>query len=908
MSRVFLTVLAAVSSFPLLGFQASLPSRSALERRGLHHATIRGRFLSPGGEPIQGVRVQMNAGGVRALPLVDALSGADGGFEFRDLNSPYMPDLRWYPPEEWLRGGMPLSAESGSDYDTGAIRLQPNTIIRIAVEIVGGSPLSDRQLAPTVIFQGPNQFTQRIVAEPAGAYRLLREISFDEGTLEVSLFANRRSEKFSAPFHVQRGRRDQLLTLRLLRDTVKQEDQYTWSGRMEMTELLAPPDRAEKDFTATGNVLGPDGSPVAGAFVNVKGLPFERKVARWTVTDGQGNFHLRYRAESCMEPGVSYGHSDYWIISEALQNREPCESRWQKPRNIVVPVASRLDVKITGVGARTARTFWWHDSFGWQPFASLQPWISLTGFGEVTVKAEAEGFLPLIQTPELPRVNWVKNEKPPAAIPVTFQFDNDGQRELVVRGNRMPVSGAAVDVEWIEHLDSDRRWLAGTYRTDSDGRVSLKGGGDRLVELFVYANGFEPRRAIWNPGAPLILELVPRSATLSFAASSDMVAQIRDAGSTEAARSLRLNTGGVSSVKLAPGTYDVTVYGDSGGIMRYQRISVTAGESKLVDPALDERPHLTIRYSAGGWHAKVSHSTPRGGAVGWAAMVAVGGALTFIGAPATIERETSRESSFSLSRAGRMHVELRRDGQSLSLWRDIEVRPGESLTLDAPEVNSTLMGSMRTYDGGLGLSEHGWAGPRMQLISDDPAGWSVTEYLPARDARSGDAKDRFTVRGLPPGSYHLYQHLIGTPKEDKFDGKEYQYTEPIAAWGGVPVRLPPGGAAQLKDFIEYPFSDLRVRVADSDGVAVDHATLRIRDRMAESWKQVEENPAQLEQAAHPLPYPAAARIVRGNATLPRVREGWLDMVVELDDGPTYVFTKPVSPGLELTLIIPSRRR
>jgi len=68
---------------------------------------------------------------------------------------------------------------------------------------------------------------------------------------------------------------------------------------------------------------------------------------------------------------------------------------------------------------------------------------------------------------------------------------------------------------------------------------------------------------------------------------------------------------------------------------------------------------------------------------------------------------------------------------------------------------------------------------------------------------------------------------------------------------------------------------------------------------------VEENPAQLEQAAHPIPYPAAARIVHGTATLPRIREGWLNVLVELDNGTTYAFSKPVSPTDELTLIVPS---
>jgi hypothetical protein len=83
-----------------------------------------------------------------------------------------------------------------------------------------------------------------------------------------------------------------------------------------------------------------------------------------------------------------------------------------------------------------------------------------------------------------------------------------------------------------------------------------------------------------------------------------------------------------------------------------------------------------------------------------------------------------------------------------------------------------------------------------------------------------------------------------------------------------------------------------------------HATLRIRDRMSESWRQVEENPAQLEQAAHAIPYPAAARIVGGRATLPHVREGWLDLFVESDDGPIFSFTVPINSKRDLSLTLP----
>jgi hypothetical protein len=193
----------------------------------------------------------------------------------------------------------------------------------------------------------------------------------------------------------------------------------------------------------------------------------------------------------------------------------------------------------------------------------------------------------------------------------------------------------------------------------------------------------------------------------------------------------------------------------------------------------------------------------------------------------------------------------------------------------------------------------------MQLISDDPRGWSVTEYLPARDSRTGKEKDRFTIQGLPPGNYHLYHHLIGTPKSYSLGGKEYPYTAPLDAWGGLPVKLEAGGAVQLKDFIDYSLADLAVRVSDASGRLIENATLRIRDRMSESWRQVEENPAQLEQAADPIPYPAAARIVRGVATLPRIREGMLELHVEIDNGPIYSFVSKVTPGQELTLTLPT---
>ena len=73
----------------LSAFQAGAPAwqRSALGRPGLHHRDIMGRFLSPEGRPVEGVRAQLESGGVRDLPIAEAVSGADGGFRFADVQS-----------------------------------------------------------------------------------------------------------------------------------------------------------------------------------------------------------------------------------------------------------------------------------------------------------------------------------------------------------------------------------------------------------------------------------------------------------------------------------------------------------------------------------------------------------------------------------------------------------------------------------------------------------------------------------------------------------------------------------------------------------------------------------------------------------------------------------------------------
>jgi hypothetical protein len=96
-------------SAAIAGNASAAGQKSALARKGLHHANITGRFVSPDGLPVADVTVQIAAGRPRDLPLASAKSDSDGRFRFSDVNSEYAPGLAWYPPEEWRGAGPRLA-------------------------------------------------------------------------------------------------------------------------------------------------------------------------------------------------------------------------------------------------------------------------------------------------------------------------------------------------------------------------------------------------------------------------------------------------------------------------------------------------------------------------------------------------------------------------------------------------------------------------------------------------------------------------------------------------------------------------------------------------------------------------------------------------------------------------------
>ena len=119
MYKLSLVAVAAVSVAS--AFQVVQPPKSPYERRGLYHATIHGRVVSPTGEPVGGVHIQLNAGRPRSLPLADVVTSADGRFTVSDVNSIYPPYLTWLPPEEWQGGGISVVGENAAEVDPGAI-------------------------------------------------------------------------------------------------------------------------------------------------------------------------------------------------------------------------------------------------------------------------------------------------------------------------------------------------------------------------------------------------------------------------------------------------------------------------------------------------------------------------------------------------------------------------------------------------------------------------------------------------------------------------------------------------------------------------------------------------------------------------------------------------------------------
>jgi hypothetical protein len=861
--------------------QGQVLRKSALSRLGLHHSNVSGRFVDPKGQPVSGIHVQITQpqDPNSDCPMARTSSGGDGRFTFSNVSTSAPAVLKWFPPDQWVAREMPLWGGSLENIDLGSIELIPNTVLRVKLELAGPPPGKYGQ--PVIFLEGKRE---RVYSEKRGDYWILQQIPFKEGRWLVNLNTKKRVEHFSGHYVVELGRRDRLVTLRLLRNNFKTIDDVLW-GDVQVEERTITPAPSPATCRSAGTVQS-HGTPVHGAVVF--GISDDQEPS-WLLTDTAGQFRFESRGDRCYASFAAIGSYNSFGGSRMSPQRTPATRR----QTIQFTYPWRLNINTSGVDPTSVRAYWLRQSIGWIPVPGTPTWIAgQTWGGGPIFKVQAPGYLPIVREIELRERTKTESHNIPIDIEEQFAFENQAVRELEVTANGKALADTFVDVVWIRDLSSNDEVMLESYRTGPDGKLRLLGAASQLTEVFVYANGYRPTKAVWTPDLPLHLSLAPLDARLKFPGlGASRFARVFQASQPEAVRTVRGRADLAAEVSLPAGQYDVVTYRADGMVLSpvaYQRIELLAGRTLSVDSVVDQRPTLVVHFPEPDWSAMVT-DTPGGLPLNWTFN-------SFPDEPVTEERKSSEEAVYRVAKAGQIYIEVRNDKLDYTLWREIDCGPADTIRVYVPKVDATLRGSTRTYDGGLTQSDHGWAAPRMQLMARDPSAWSITVYLPKRDAERN-----FTLRELPAGSYTLYHHLIGGVKTTSLvDGTRYQYTYPVYAWGGIPVELRPGESTQLSDFSEYPFQNVPVTVQDAARRPVKVGTLRIRDRMSEHWHEMLDF---IGNSAHPIPYPPAVRLQDGHATLPSIRAGRLELYVELDDGRIYPFTVTTDPpqALELTL-------
>jgi hypothetical protein len=846
---------------------------------------VNGRFVDAKGQPVAGVRVTVGENSWRSTAVQEQITGEDGRFTLNDVSVAHRYDLTWFPPQRWKLGRLPLRAGIGEEVQAGDIRLEQSTTVRAAVAFTGGSqPERDRV---TVVLVRDNM-QPRIVGERQGSFFVFRDVPFEEARIEVSTYQGQ-SESYKAPVRIARGSHDQVFYVRAKRETVKQKNEWEREGELEVHSVFIPMESTEREFRAKGRIVGPDGEPVPGALANLGGGLFSWEPMRSIATGPSGEFEFRYRAASCRNV-VATVHAadsffgDAWSIDGIDQKaKSSCEQVWSEPRTFRLTKARRVDFSIDGVAAESPWTAsWLHPHAGWIALGGLRAWAPETRYGEAIYKLDAPGRMPL--------VGAVVHDGDTVRMPSLHSAP--GTRKLVVTAGGKALSNAKADLELIRSITSSQRIAIATYPVDASGSLRLEGGADQLIEAFVFADGHEPVRAIWTAGEPLRFDLKRRDAMLRF---PDL--QRGDTAFVTAIGTQTRRETTATEMAVAAGVFDVLIVGALGETKGHARAAVKAGESTDVRVSAEALPRVIVKH-ASGCRPALSQGAQGMMPVGFAAYSFVSnGTAPRVEPWARVDSATPTETVFVAPGPGRYQVNVSECNLTGNWWREVVLRAGAApMVLTIPTARASLKGSMRAFPAGAEIGHHGTAGPRMQLIADDPEAWSVTIGFPDREGATG-----YLLKSLPVGRYHVMQHLIG---EQKSSGN-LKYTETMNAWGGIEVALEAGKTAELRDFMDYPQGPLAVMIEDENGRPLEGATLRVIDRMSSSWNRVATGGTTLSNASYPIPPPAAARIVSGRAELPLVRRGLLEVDIERDDGFVTPFRVMLREGETLRLRMPA---
>src|SRR5688572_1615572 len=563
--------------------------RHALERPGLHHATIEGRVVDQRGVPIAGTLVQLAQSSVRSLPMSEAVAGSDGSFRFVDVSAQTGVELRLFPPSGWSGGTVSVPSASGRMVLLGDLRLEQALTIYLLIEETGKETAQGARPEVSAAFDaGPVR--RRVASRQAQGMLVLDGVPKVKGRLEVTRRQGREWEMYRSDLDLSTEGGD-FISVQLQRDSMAKTEYGRLEGRMTVTRVSGPPQPLSAAIFSEGRLLWPDGSPAAGVIVS-RHDPSSGESGSFGRTAEDGRFRLR--ADSpCARPGVRHLHNIYpWPTPDSTTACAPAEA--------TISAATRLSLQTTGMpSVLTAAASWWSEDRGWQPIRSLEGWTVYANYpAQVTVKMEAPGYVPVVRPISYVRVDERKGENYPDRVTQIFPFDGQSTRTVEVSGDGRPLSSATVDIESIQELNRNRRLPLGTYRTDARGRLTLLGEANALIEAFVYAEGFEPQRVIWRDGRPVSLDLRRKSAVL-VVAGLRRGETVRSAPAEVVAVDNEVSSDGGDEIRLpmAPGDHEVTILDDRGRVKLTQRVKLSAGESVTLHPDRDDRPRVRVLFN-----------------------------------------------------------------------------------------------------------------------------------------------------------------------------------------------------------------------------------------------------------------------------------------------------------------------
>ncbi len=854
------------------GVQANPPEK------GLHDASLAGRVVDPEGRPVPNARVALLPDIGPSFVLAEDRTDADGRFHIDGVDSPYGLLCSILPPDHLRPADYYATAISHRLTDLGDLAVGVNTRLSGTVEIRDADGvLVEYETAKVSLRPLENppgvylQSTASTTVDDDGGF-VLEHFEIESAELQVHL-PGRPWTTYSGALELTRGELGRRVLVTCSTATVE-KGQYSLIGRCEVIDLGTVYETPRPRVTR-GRVSLSDGTPIPHALVTCFG-GLGRSTA--VEADAEGWFELE-------SPAPRMGIETPGAIA-VFYTQESAVPNDQRDTARVVPTTPWMDVVLEpsafhepildGGVDRDEVVFEWWNGRAWHPIPEALLGKVLGNSEQARVPLKARG------PDRLPALAFFG----PRSKELRFDFTSFEPHRLEVGSPSGPVEGADV---W---FDAPGVTSLARARTGADGVVALAGAADVNYTVHVSARGFAARDLRFAAGTTKV-KLEPLSGELRVK-GLDAREELCIARAGESMVLLRLRPAS-GPVRLPSGEYDALVVED-GGLRRGRAFRIDGAPLEL-DVSIDELPRVVLTFpplprlvepeemrppDAGKWWANATRAIPpTGGSGAWVST--------------TSGASPGNEVFASLVESSERRIELRVPGRgayvlscgapvSLDYWmiRRVELEPREILELEVPPATARSTGLLDRYHGNGGF--HGIAGPRLFLDGEGPTGpgWSLVVAMPEREA-----DDRFELRPIPAGTYHVMHHLVAG--------------EPI--YGGTEVTVPAGGTAALASFGESEVGAVWVRVVDGNGAPVAGQVV-IADPMSEAWNEFQKIPTTARFASDPIPFPMPVVLADGEAEFSGVQAGLLLLEVRRADGRAYAYRTMTAPGETVLVLAP----